>query len=253
MKGYKGIEGKVIFITGGNAGIGKATALAFAEEGAKVAIAARRQKEGDETVEEIRKNGGEAIFIKMDVREQDQVEAAINKTVETYGALNFAFNNAGILNPLGPIEELSREVWDDSIATNLTGVWLCMKYEIPHMLKIGGGVIVNHSSIHGLISNANGVSPYDASKHGVIGITKSAAMENAKRGIRVNVIATGDVRTPMMATLGEKFAEMIRARHPIGRSGTMEEVVQAVLFLCSDGAGFMTGSTVVIDGGLTAT
>lgn len=249
----KGIRDKVVFITGGNSGIGRATALAFAREGAKVSICARRQALGDEVVREIEAMGGKAIFTRTDVQQESMIAAAIARTVEVFGGLDFAFNNAGILNPLKPIQDMSKADWDDSIATNLTGVWLCMKYEIPRMLARGGGVIVNNSSIHGLISNPNGVSPYDASKHGVIGITKSAAMENAKKGIRVNVVAPGDIRSPMMADVpGVDYAK-IAARHPVGRSGQPEEVAEVVVFLCSDGATFMTGSTVLMDGGLTAT
>jgi NAD(P)-dependent dehydrogenase (short-subunit alcohol dehydrogenase family) len=228
--------------------------LAFAREGAKVAIVARRQPEGDAVVAEIKAHGGEAVFIKTDVREEAQVDAAINKTVATYGSLDFAFNNAGILNPLAPIEQCSLASWNDSIMTNLTGVWLCMKYEIPQMHKQGAGVIVNNSSTHGLISTPFGVSPYDASKHGVVGITKSAAMENAKKGIRVNVVCPGEIATKMMdLPLSKEDWERIAARQPLGRIGRPEEVAEAVIFLCSDGAGFMTGSTIVIDGGLTAT
>lgn len=250
----QGIRGKVAFITGGNAGIGKTTAFAFVREGAKVALAARRQKEGDETVAEIEAMGGEAIFIQTDVRVPEQVEAAVQKTVETFGALDFAFNNAGILNPLGPIHELSLADWQESIDTNLTGVWLSMKYEIPQMIKQGHGVIVNNSSTHGLISTPFGVSPYDASKHGVIGISKSAAMENAKRGIRVNVVCPGEIDTGMMnLPLTDEQLARIASRQPMGRGGQPEEVAEVVLFLCSDGASFMTGSTLVIDGGLTTT
>jgi NAD(P)-dependent dehydrogenase (short-subunit alcohol dehydrogenase family) len=250
----KEFEGKVAFITGGNSGIGKATAFAFVREGARVALAARRQKEGDEVVAEIERMGGEGAFIQTDVREAAQVEAAVNKTVETFGSLDFAFNNAGILNKLGPIDQLSIEEWNDSIATNLTGVWLCMKYEIQQMLKQGHGVIVNNSSTHGLISTPFGVSPYDASKSGVIGITRSAAMENAKRGIRVNVVCPGEIDTPMMAIpLSEEALARIRSRQPMGRGGTPEEVAEAVIFLCSDGASFITGASLVIDGGLTTT
>lgn len=250
----KGIKGKVAFITGGNSGIGKTTAFSFVREGAKVAIAARREKEGAEVVSEITKLGSEAIFIKTDVRVPSQVEAAVKKTVEEFGSLDFAFNNAGILNKLAPIQECSIEEWNDSIATNLTGVWLCMKYEIPQMLKQGKGVIVNHSSTHGLISTPFGVSPYDASKHGVIGITKSAAMENGKKGIRANVICPGEINTGMMnLNLSQADLDRIASRQPMGRGGTPEEVAEMVVFLCSDGASFINGSTIVIDGGLTAT
>lgn len=251
----EGIKGKVVFITGGNSGIGKTTAFAFAREGARVAIAARREKLGKEVVDAINKHNGEAIYIKMDVREPAQVEAAVIKTVETFGSLDFAFNNAGILNRLDSIDECSLEEWNDSIATNLTGVWLSMKYEIKQMRKQGFGVIVNNSSTHGLISTPFGVSPYDASKHGVIGITKSAAMENAKRGIRVNVICPGEINTQMMNQLDllPEQLERILSRQPMGRGGSPEEVAEVVVFLCSDGASFMTGSTLVIDGGLTTT
>ena len=251
----RGIKGKVVFITGGNSGIGKTTAFAFAREGAKVAIAARREKLGEEVVDAIKKNNGEAIYIKMDVREPLQVEAAVRKTVETFGSLDFAFNNAGILNKLDSIDECSIEEWNDSIATNLTGVWLSMKYEIKQMRKQGFGVIVNNSSTHGFISTPFGVSPYDASKHGVIGITKSAAMENAKRGIRVIAVCPGEINTDMMnlTKLTDEQLARISSRQPMGRGGTPEEVAEAVLFFCSDGASFITGTTLVIDGGLTTT
>ncbi|MBT3383673.1 MAG: SDR family oxidoreductase [Prolixibacteraceae bacterium] len=251
----KGIKGKVAFITGGNSGIGKTTALAFAREGAKVALAARRESLGNEVVEEIKKLGGEAIFIKTDVQKPEQIEAAVSKTVETFGSLDFGFNNAGILNPLGTIDKLSLEDWNDSVKTNLTGVWLSMKYEIRQMVKQGSGIIVNNSSTHGLISTPFGVSPYDATKHGVIGITKSCAMENAKRGIRANVICPGEINTPMMDVIDKTNIDPARilARQPMGRGGEPEEVAEMVIFLCSDGASFMNGSTIVIDGGLTAT
>lgn len=250
----EGIRGKVAFITGGNSGIGRATAITFAREGARVVIAARREAEGIHTVEEIKKMGGEAIFVRTDVREPEQIEAAVRETVETYGSLDFAFNNAGILNKLGRIDELHIEEWNESIRTNLTGVWLSMKYEIPQMVKQKRGVIVNNASTHGLISTPFGVSPYDASKHGVIGITKSAAMENAKYGIRVNVVCPGEIETSMMdLKLSEEDIRKIGSRQPMGRGGTPQEVAEAVVFLCSNGASFMTGSSIVIDGGLTAT
>ena len=250
----QGIQSKVAFITGGNSGIGKCTAFAFVREGAKVALAARRKNLGDEVVDEIRKQGGEAIFIQTDVRDEAQVEAAIRTTVETFGSLDFAFNNAGILNKLGTIDQMDIEEFNASIATNLTGVWLCMKYEIRQMLKQGRGVIVNNSSTHGLISTPFGVSPYDASKHGVIGITKSAAMENGKRGIRANVVCPGEIATSMMdLKLTDEQLARIQSRQPMGRGGVPEEVAEVVVFLCSEGAGFLNGSTLVIDGGLTAT
>jgi NAD(P)-dependent dehydrogenase (short-subunit alcohol dehydrogenase family) len=251
----RGIKGKVVFITGGNSGIGKAAAFAFAREGARVAIAARREKLGDAVTAAIKKNNGDAIFIKMDVREPAQVEAAVRKTVETFGSLDFAFNNAGILNKLDSIDELSIEEWNDSIATNLTGVWLSMKYEIKQMRNQGFGVIVNNSSTHGLISTPFGVSPYDASKHGVIGITKSGAMENAGKGIRVVAVCPGEINTDMMnqIKLTDEQLARISSRQPMGRGGTAEEVAEAVLFLCSEGASFITGTTLVIDGGLTTT
>lgn len=250
----EGIKGKVAFITGGNSGIGKATALAFVNEGARVALAARREHLGMEVVDEIEKMGGEAIFIKTDVKCEKQIEAAVHKTVEAFGSLDFAFNNAGILNKLGTIDELDPAEWHESVAVNLTGVWLCMKYEVRQMLKQGGGVIVNNSSTHGLISTSFGVSPYDATKHGVIGITKSCAMENAKRGIRANVVCPGEIDTPMMdLPLSEEALKRIQSRQPMGRGGVPKEVAGVVLFLCSDAASFMTGSTLVIDGGLTTT
>jgi NAD(P)-dependent dehydrogenase (short-subunit alcohol dehydrogenase family) len=250
----EGLRGKVAFITGGNSGIGKAAAFAFVREGARVALAARREKEGAEVVAEVERRGGQAIFVRTDVREEAQVEAAVRATVQAFGSLDFAFNNAGVLNRLGTIDTLEPREWLESLATNLTGVWLCMKHEIRQMLRQGRGAIVNNSSTHGLISTPFGVSPYDATKHGVIGITKSGAMENAKRGIRVNAVCPGEIDTPMMALpLTEAQLERIRSRQPMGRGGSPDEVAEAVVFLCSDGAGFITGTTLVIDGGLTTT
>jgi NAD(P)-dependent dehydrogenase (short-subunit alcohol dehydrogenase family) len=250
----EGIRGKVAFITGGNAGIGETTALAFVREGARVALAARRQKEGEDAVREIEALGGEAVFIQMDVQDEEQVEAAVARTVEAFGTLDFGFNNAGILNRLGTIDQLPTEEFTRSLNVNLIGVWLSMKYEIRQMLKQGRGAIVNNSSTHGLISTPFGVSPYDASKHGVIGITKSAAMENAKRGIRVNAVCPGEINTSMMnLPLSPEQLARIQSRQPMGRGGQPEEVAEAVLFLCSAGASFITGTTLVIDGGLTTT
>jgi NAD(P)-dependent dehydrogenase (short-subunit alcohol dehydrogenase family) len=247
----EGLRDKVAFITGGSSGIGRAAALAFAREGTKVAIASTQPKEGGETVTEIRSQGGEAFFVETDVAKSAQVEAAVRKTVEVFGRLDFAFNNAGINGEINPVDQYSEEGWDTIIGINLKGVWLSMKYEIPHMLK-NGGVIVNNSSICGFISMPLEIAPYVASKHGVIGLTKAAGREYAKRGIRINAVCPGAIRTPLNQDMPEEMVKPILDLQPIGRWGRPEEVAEAAVWLCSDAASFITGTTLLIDGGYTA-
>jgi len=251
----KRFAGKVALVTGGNAGIGKATALAFAREGAKVVIAARRKPLGEETVRTILEEGGEAVFIRTDVSVPAEVEGLIRKAVERYGRLDLAFNNAGVAGPMNRLAKQTLETWDLVINTNLKGVWLCMKYEIAQMLQQGGGVIVNTASTAG-ISGSPGAAIYSASKHGVLGLTKSAAADYATRNIRINAVCPGPILTPM---LEEGFAQRPPMRDaylatiPMGRFGTPEEIAGAVLWLCSDEASFMTGYSVTIGGGQTIT
>jgi NAD(P)-dependent dehydrogenase (short-subunit alcohol dehydrogenase family) len=248
------LRGKVGIVTGGTSGIGRDTALLFAKAGAKVVVAGRREAEGKETIELIHSVGGDGFFVKTDVSRAAEVEVLVRKTVEIFGRLDVAFNNAGIEGSMTPIAEQSEEDWDRTIDINLKGVWLCLKYEIQQMLKQGGGgAIVNMASVAGLIGSG-GLATYCASKHGVIGLTKSAALETARSGIRVNVVCPAVIETPM----GERVfgAPEIRpyalGLHPIGRFGTPMEVAEAVLWMCSNRASFMTGQSLVLDGGFLA-
>jgi NAD(P)-dependent dehydrogenase (short-subunit alcohol dehydrogenase family) len=248
------LGGKVALVTGGASGIGRATALTFAREAAKLIIADMNVDGGQQTVHMITEQGGEAIFVKTDVSKAVEVQALISKAVETYGRLDCAHNNAGISGGGRALTaEYLEETWHHVIAVNLTGVWLCMKYAIPQMLHQGGGVIVNTASVAGLIGGA-GNSAYDASKHGVIGLTKTAALEYAKQGIRVNCVCPGYIQTPMTArgmNDPERMARII-ASEPMGRVGTPEEVAEAVVWLCSDAASFVTGHTMTVAGGYVA-
>jgi NAD(P)-dependent dehydrogenase (short-subunit alcohol dehydrogenase family) len=243
-------EGKVALITGGSSGIGRATALAFAAEGACVAIAARRSEESQEIVREITAKGGDAIFVQTDITQPDQVERMVKTTVDFYGRLDFAFNNAGVLGtPFVPCPDYKLETWDQVISVNLTGVFLSMKYEIPAILASGGGAIVNMSSIAGQVGGPGGIAYY-ASKHGVIGCTKAAALEFAARGVRVNAICPAVIETDMADQFVPQARDAILAGHPIGRFGKPDEAANVVTFLCSPKASFITGHALAIDGGL---
>lgn len=244
------LEGKVALVTGGSSGIGRATALAFAREGAKVVIASRGIERGEETVQMAKKAGGEAIFIKTDVSKALEVEALVNKTVETYKRLDCAFNNAGILHPIARLADETEESWDSMINTNLKGVWLCLKYEILQMLKQGKGAIVNDSSVAGLRASRVTAS-YGASKHGIIGLTKTAALEYGKDNIRVNAVCPALIRTPMLLYRDKRtdLNEQWVADLPLARMGDPDEVAEAVVFLCSDASSFITGATLTVDGG----
>jgi NAD(P)-dependent dehydrogenase (short-subunit alcohol dehydrogenase family) len=245
-------EGKVALVTGGSYGIGRAAAIAFAQRGAKVVIADIDVKNGEETIRRIKEVGGEAIFVRTDVSQAKEVEALINKTVETYGGLDCAFNNAGIHGEFISLVDFSEDDWNHIIDVNLKSVWLCMKYEIPQMLMQGGGAIVNTSSAAGLIGAPSNPA-YPASKHGVVGITKSTALEYARTGIRVNCVCPGPIRTGMHESLVSTSPDIVKAmgnKVPMGRIGEPEEVVGAVMWLCSEAASFVTGHALPVDGGI---
>ena len=248
------LDGKIALITGAGSGIGQASALTFAREGAKVAVADKLVDGGQETVRMVEAAGGTASFIEVDVSDAASVEAMVNATVETYGRIDCAYNNAGIEGQVAPTDSYADDMFDKVIAVNLTGVWLCMKYEIPRLLEHGGGAIVNTASGAGLIGVA-GLSAYVASKHGVIGLTKTAALEYAKSGIRVNAVCPGLIQTPMVERLTAdqpQLGEALVAMEPVGRTGRPEEIAESVVWLCSDAASFVTGHAMSVDGGFVA-
>ncbi len=248
------LENKVALVTGGTSGIGKATAIAMAAAGAKVVFSGRREAEGKTTAAMIRETGAECLFVRSDVSNKTEVQALVEKTIATYGRLDCAFNNAGIEPPFKPLHEQSVEDFDKLMSINVRGLFLCMKYEIQQMLNQGSGVIVNNSSIGGLIAFSE-VSPYIASKHAVMGLTKSAALDYAKRGIRINAINPGFIATEMNERTIEQMGiavDSLASTVPMGRIGQAAEIAQAVVFLCSDAASYITGQGLIVDGGLTA-
>jgi A-factor type gamma-butyrolactone 1'-reductase (1S-forming) len=252
------LEGKVAIITGASSGIGAATGRLFAREGAAVVLAARRESELAQLAGEISASGGKALAVRTDVADGKSVEALVKRAVDTYGRLDMAFNNAGVEGGKKPLIEYSQEEFERVIAINLTGVFLCMKYEIPAMLAsprssiaAGGGAIVNTSSTVGLIAWP-GLAAYTASKHGMVGLTKIAALDYGAKGIRVNAIAPSTVRTEKIAGIiaaNPQIEEAMRRAIPLGRIAEMEEVAETVLWLCSDGASFINGVTLAVDGG----
>lgn len=250
----KKFEGKVALVTGASSGIGQATALAFGRQGAKVVVAARRVQQGEETAEMIKRDGGEATFIKADISSASEVESLMRATVEVYGRLDCALNNAGTSGNLMPAVDVSEQEWDSVINTNLKGAWLCLKHEIALMVKQGGGSIVNMSSVLGLGGTPIGASVYVASKHALIGLTKATAVEYSKHGVRINAVCPGFIDTALIevATTAPGAREQLIALHPIGRLGTPEEVAETVTWLCSDAASFVTGHSLVVDGGYVA-
>lgn len=251
-------EGKVAIVTGATSGIGMVTAQRMAAEGAQVVLAGRRVDRGKALVEEIKAAGGEALFVQTDVSRRESIARMVEETVETYGRLNYAFNNAGVSSSaFTDTAEISEETWDRLMTVNVTGVWLCMKHEIPEMLKAGGGAIVNNASIYGLRGSHIGGADYVASKHAVMGLTKTAAVDYAKRGIRINAVCPGfahsEMVDPYLESKAEDFDQRIVPRVPMGRIADTGEIVGAVLWLFSDEASFMTGQAIVPDGGWTAT
>ena len=244
---------KVVLITGGTSGIGKTTALAFAKAGAKVVLSGRRAAEGEAVVAEIAAGGGTARFVRADVAVEADVKNLVEQTVAAFGRLDVAFNNAGV-ESMGPLTEASEPEYRKVFDVNVWGVITSLKYEIPAMLKTGGGAIVNTSSVAGHVGMA-GASLYVGTKHAVEGITKSAALEFAKQGIRINAVAPAAIETDMVDRFAGKegpMREYLTSLHPIGRTGQTREISDVVLFLCSEGASFITGESVKVDGGLTA-
>jgi NAD(P)-dependent dehydrogenase (short-subunit alcohol dehydrogenase family) len=253
------LENKVIIVTGGSSGIGLAASLALSSEGARVVIASRDQAEGERAVKSIESAGGQAGFIKTDITDASQVRLMVKFTIERYGRLDCAFNNAGTdsmsgSSPGTSILEFNEEDWDRVINVNLKGVWLCMKYELPEMLRMGKGSIVNNSSVAGLVGIPNS-SAYTASKHGVVGLTKAVALEYARAGIRVNAVCPGAVMTPMLERVFARQPDrepIYAALQPIGRLGSPEEVANCVVWLCSDESSLVTGHALPVEGGWTA-
>lgn len=247
----KSMEGKVALVTGGSSGIGKATALAFAQAGAQVVIASRTPETGEQAAEMIRTMGGDALWIGADVAQAAQVEAMIDKVVAVYGRLDYAFNNAGSGGGGGLLPDIAEADWDKTVDGYLKSAYLCMKYEIPVMLKNGGGAIVNNASVDG--ERAFPWDPvYSAAKHGVIGLTKSTAMQYAHHGVRINAVCPGWIRTPPVSDILARDPESegrMLMHQPIGRLGNPEEVAEAVVWLCSSKASLVLGTALAVDGG----
>ena len=247
-------EGKVALVTGGAAGIGRTTALAFAAEGARVVIADINVEGGEETVRMIRDQGGEAVFVKTDVRVAEEVKNMAEKAVEAFGRLDIAFNNAGISEDAFTISRCPEDSWERMIDTNLTGVFLCMKYELPKMRQSGGGSIVNSASVMGLVGDGSHPA-YSGSKHGVVGVTRTAAIVYARAGIRVNAVCPGPTLTAMIHKLIDghpDVEQLLLSNVPMHRMAQPEEIARVVLFLCSDDASYITGHALAVDGGWVA-
>jgi len=244
----KMFENKVVIVTGGGSGIGQATAILYAQGGARVIVSDIDEKGGQETVASIKKAGGDASFVKTDVSNPEDCEALVKTTIRIHGRLDMAFNNAGIGGEMNPIADMSVEGWLKVINVNLNSVFYCMKYELPEMLKQGHGSIVNMSSILGQVAFGNSAA-YVAAKHGVVGISRNAAVEYAKQGIRVNAVGPAFINTPLLSALDQKMKDALVTMHPIGRLGEAKEVAELVVWLSSDKASFVTGNYYAVDGG----
>jgi NAD(P)-dependent dehydrogenase (short-subunit alcohol dehydrogenase family) len=251
----KQFQDKVALVTGGGTGIGRATALDFAEKGASVVITDINIHEAKKTVKAIEEAGGKALFVQADVSNSEDMKGAVAETLKVFGRLDFACNNAGIEGVSAPTGEMKEESWQQVIDVNLSGVFYSMKYEIPAMLRSGGGAIVNMASILGQVGFANSAA-YTAAKHGVLGLTKAAALEYSAAGIRVNAVCPAFIDTPMLERAGitsdENVRKVMESMHPIGRLGRAEEIAKVVTFLCSPDASFIAGEAVLVDGGYVA-
>ena len=251
----EGMQGKVAFVTGGASGIGRATAIAFAKKGANVVITDVSDNNGQAVVQEIKSQNCEALYIHVDVSHPDEVERAVQATVGQFGRLDYGANIAGISGVSAPVTDYKTEDWNSVIGINLTGVFLSMKYELQQMMKQGSGAVVNMASILGQAGFANSVA-YASAKHGVIGMTETAAIEYAPKGIRVNAVCPGFIETPMLSgmgmTRGTDIYKSIASLHPMGRLGLAEEIASVVVWLCSDEASFVTGESIRVDGGYLA-
>jgi NAD(P)-dependent dehydrogenase (short-subunit alcohol dehydrogenase family) len=244
------MNGKVAIVTGASSGIGRAAAIAFSKSGAKVVVVARRVEKGQETVQLVQAAGGEAMFIQADVTQAADVETMVKQTIEAYGRLDYAFNNAGS-GASGKVADLSEADWDSEIDANLKSVWLSMKYEIPAMQQSGGGAIVNMSS-QGALMGVAGYGAYGAAKAGVIALSRAAAGEYSGDRIRINTVSPGAVKTDLWAGAPPEMLDQVAAGIPLGRVGAPEDIAAAVVYLCSEGAAFITGHNLVVDGGFTA-
>jgi NAD(P)-dependent dehydrogenase (short-subunit alcohol dehydrogenase family) len=248
------MDGRVALVTGASAGIGRAAALAFAAHGAAVVLADLDERRGEEVAAQIRDKGGDAVFVRADVSVDADVETLVTDAVARYGRIDYAFNNAGIEGQQGRLHEMTAATWERVIAVDLTGVWTCMRHELPYMLDRGAGAIVNCASVAGLVGFP-AIPAYVAAKHGVVGLTKAVALDYATDGIRVNALCPGVIDTEMVERFtggSDEAAAQMTTMEPVGRLGTPEEVAEAAVWLCSDAASFVTGQAIAVDGGFVA-